>query len=127
MIRKSVSGLGLAAALLAAACGGGDGPSGPSGPVMGLVVMGNHSNVPIIEVNISACSESSWGANRLQGGEVIAPGATRSFEVTPGCYDFRANTASKSGKWYDRNVHAGATVNVALSAAANEAPAGFAK
>lgn len=115
--------LTLGAALVLAACGG-DGPSAPSTPTMGVVRMGNNANVPIIEVNIAACTSPVWGGNRLAASQTIEPGQDRLFSVAPGCYDFRAQTASKAGSWYQRHVFAGDTVHVALSAAANETPEG---
>jgi len=111
----------LAAALLAA-CGSGDatGPDIPTPPAASAKVsLTNNSNTQIIEVNISSCTDLEWGANRLNAGEVIEPGATRTWTVSSGCYDFRAMTATKAGTWRNRTVSPGATINLALSSAAN--------
>ena len=116
----------LAAAVLtlgAAACSdGGGNPAGPSAS-MGKVTLTNNSNATIIEVNYGLCTDSEWGPNRLSAGETIVPGASRSFNVTPGCYDFRAHTGSKYGIWWDKQVSAGGTLNLALSPAANDVSA----
>lgn len=128
MARTTLKTLALAAALTLAACGG-DTPTGPEDtePSLGVVSMTNNANVPIIEVNFSGCESPSWGANRLNGGEVIQPGAARTWSVPTGCYDIRARTGTKSGSWYDRTLSAGGTLNLALSSAANEAPMGAMK
>jgi hypothetical protein len=74
----------------------------------------NDANVPIVSVNIASCSDESWGGNRLNSSETIAPGATRTWSLTPGCWDVRASTANKSGSWFDREVTAGGTIRLAL-------------
>lgn len=49
----------------------------------------NESSINVCFVNFSLQTESYWRADRLNPNEVIAPGATRSFEVEPGVYDVR--------------------------------------
>lgn len=127
MFRTSIAATVLAAALtLAAAACGGDDSTGPTAPRNGTVSLHNASNTNIVQVNFSDCDDTSWGANRLNASEVIAPGATRTWTVGAGCYDFRASTASKSGYWYDRVVDAGETLPLQLSPAANESGAAVA-
>ncbi len=109
-------------ALLATACGeGSSNPVGPNpSPANGTVSLTNNANTPIVEVNISSCSSDSWGNNRLDAGQVIPPGGSRTWSVPAGCYDVRAMTASKAGSWWDRTVNAGNVLQLALSSAANE-------
>src|SRR5690606_946041 len=49
----------------------------------------NGSGVVIEMVNFSACTEPDFDEDRLDPAEDIAPGASRDFEVEPGCYDMR--------------------------------------
>jgi hypothetical protein len=109
--------LAFGAALTLAACGDDSGSTGPS--LSTFVMLRNEANTPIVSVNISQCSDASWGPNRLGTNESVAPGATRNFTVTPGCYDVRVSTATKNAYWYDRDVLAGDTLRLALSAAAD--------
>jgi hypothetical protein len=110
--------------LAGAACGE-DGPSGPSIPEPagepGAVLLRNDSNAQIVAVNITACTNPSWGENLLGASETIAPEALRTFApFDPDCYDVRVSTASKSAYWYDRELEPGDTLRLALSPAAND-------
>ena len=96
-------------ALMLAACGSDDDSStGPS--TQATLQIKNSSSRTIVTVNFSSCSESSWGTDRLGENETIAPGAERSWQVAPGCYDIRA-VASTGGdaEWFDRELTAGQT------------------
>jgi hypothetical protein len=42
---------------------------------------------------ITACANTSWGSNRLNGA-VIMPNGDRSFDVEPGCWDVRGETTN---------------------------------
>lgn len=124
MKRSTLYGLVLGAAVtLAGACGSDSStePTVPTPPpaTTGTVNIKNEASVPILAVYISACSDATWGANRLNSGEEITPGALRSFTMPAGCYDVKVNTATKSGSWYDRSLAAGGSLNLALSSAAN--------
>lgn len=121
MLRTSLKTLTLATVLALAACSG-DGPTGPGNPSPGLGVVSitNEANVPIIQVNIADCDDPTWGANRLNGSEVIAPGASRTWSVPAGCWDVRVRTGTKVATWFDRMLTVGGTLNLALSSAANE-------
>ena len=114
--------LALAVSLvLVAACSGEDatGPAEPPPSTTATISLTNNASIPIVRVAYSGCDESDWGPNRLGADETIAPGAVRSFTVPPGCYDVRASTSARNGYWYDRNISAGGTLVIALSAAAN--------
>jgi hypothetical protein len=54
------------------------------------VVMLNQTDAPIYYVYISPCSSSSWGEDQLGESEVVQPGATRTFTMSPGCWDLKA-------------------------------------
>lgn len=71
-----------------------------------------------MSVHIAKCSDAEWGENKLNQNETIATGATRSWSMTPGCYDVRASTGSKFGTWFDREAVAGGFVRLALPASA---------
>ena len=54
------------------------------------VVLLNQTNAPVYFVYISPCSSSSWGEDQLGESEVVQPGATRTFSMSPGCWDMKA-------------------------------------
>ena len=54
------------------------------------IVMVNQTNAPIYYVYISPCSSTNWGDDRLGSSEVVQPGATRTFTLSPGCWDLKA-------------------------------------
>ncbi len=119
--RLAAAAFAAALTLASAACGGDStGPSPAPAQTQGAIVMRNDANTNIVSVNISRCTNPSWGDNLLAANESIAPTALRSFPLEPACYDVRVSTASKSAYWYDRTVAPGDTVLLALSAAANE-------
>jgi hypothetical protein len=58
-----------------------------------LLTLSNESGQTVcaVYITLSALSEEQeWGENRLQPGEVVEPGETRSFSVPAGTYDLRA-------------------------------------
>ncbi len=73
---------GIALLLLLTRCGG---TTDPDVPEFRIVNVGAQK---ITVVNISLCSDSQWGANRAGGG--LNPGQRRDYQLTQGCYDFRA-------------------------------------
>ena len=92
-------------AVTLAACGGAF--SRPSHSQATLVVK-NASSETIVTVNFPGCSDGSWGADRLDADETIGPGAQRSWQVAPGCYDVRAKASTgASVEWDDLEVSAG--------------------
>jgi hypothetical protein len=94
------------AVVAVAACGGKD-STAPATP--GTIVIKNASNIEIVVVNITSCSESTWGPDRLGATETIVPGAQRSFTVALGCQDVRARAGTGDQEWYDVNVTAGSS------------------
>ncbi len=61
----------------------------PSGGVSSVVLQ-NRTDTPIYFVYMSPCSASSWGEDQLDASEVIMPSASRTFAMTPGCWDLKA-------------------------------------
>jgi len=100
-----------------AACGGDDGTGiGPqTNTCTGtcLVVSNQWATLAITEVFYSACTDPDWGVDRLAGGEVLRPGSSRGWPVTPGCWDFRAARVDGSESWvsttFGIDLAAGAT------------------
>lgn len=82
----------LAIVCLAAGCDvqtlGASDASGPSTRSGTEIVVRNQTANLITEVNLSPCSDTSWGDNDLRSS--LAPGASRAWEVDPGCWDLRA-------------------------------------
>ena len=120
------------AALTLAACGGDDGSTGPGpgpAPSQAKLVIKNASSLTIAVVRFSDCSDVSWGPNRLGANETIAAGGQRSWDVTPGCYDIRAEaTTGSKVEWMDRQLAAGQTREfTAGQLSASVAPAGARK
>lgn len=105
--RRTAALFALLAAPLAAACGGDDGGSGPSSSA--TLVVQNTSPSTILIVNFSACTDATWGPDRLGSSEVIEPGAQRSWTVEPGCYDVRARTTSAAKQWLGYTITSGET------------------
>ena len=62
----------------------------PSGGGSSTVVMLNQTDTPIYYVYISPCSSTGWGEDQLDASEVVQPGATRTFTMSPGCWDMKA-------------------------------------
>ncbi len=50
----------------------------------------NRSSQSVYSINASSCSDTNWGSDRL-GSSVIQSGNSMSFDLTPGCWDFRAD------------------------------------
>lgn len=88
--------------LLLAACGDSTGPGSNA-----TIVIHNGSSSTIMAVEYAKCSDDEWGPDRLPGGEVIAPGASRSFSVEPGCWDVSASNGGNWVEWYDNALAAG--------------------
>ena len=72
----------------AAAAGGASSGNVSSGSARLDVV--NGSGESVYSMQASACSDSNWGPDRL-GSSVISAGGQMSFDLTPGCWDFRAD------------------------------------
>lgn len=78
------------------------------------LVLRNDAPVPIQFVQFARCTDESWGPDRLGATETIAPGAIRTWNIAPGCWDLRATTSTHSGSWYDNEVSAGGSLQFAL-------------
>ncbi len=70
------------------ACGDETEPT-PPGPATLRVV--NSSGAPILSLHYTSCAILHWGSDRLAVDEEIADGAEKSFTITEGCWDVRAD------------------------------------
>jgi hypothetical protein len=69
----------------------------------------NRSGQQVYSINASSCSESNWGPDRL-GSDTISSGGVQSFDLTPGCWDFRADfdsDHSSGNELTQRNIQIG--------------------
>ena len=57
------------------------------------VMLVNQTNQSINYVYVSSCSSNSWGQDQLGASEVVPSGSSRSFTMTPGCWDLKATLA----------------------------------
>ena len=55
-----------------------------------IIVENNATIVPVWNLYFSPCGNGTWGEDRLDEDETIAPGDSREFGVDVGCYDLRA-------------------------------------
>lgn len=78
----------LIAALSYSACSDSNEPDGDT-----LIRVTNGTSSTIFKVFYSPCSQATWGNNRLDDDETIAPGASRSFGVDPDCWDIAVDFA----------------------------------
>ena len=80
-----------------------------------LLEIVNDSDTVIEMVNYSACDDPEFGIDRLDPGEDIAPGASRTFEIEPGCYDMRVWFAGGEDEVrFDEEIGAGETFEWAV-------------
>ncbi len=67
----------------------------------------NNSGRTAYYVQISPCSSSTWGPDRLGSDQVLSSGTTRSITLPAGCYDLRASddvTQPNGSTWVQRNA-----------------------
>ncbi len=81
MVALTVAGL--------AACGGSDGPTGASSSTK--LELTNSSSLSVWYIRTRACGAQTWGPDLL-GANVLIPGESGSFAVSPGCQDVKLNT-----------------------------------
>ncbi len=70
--------------------GGNGGNSGNISSGTARLDVVNNSGRSVYSMQASSCSDSNWGPDRL-GSTVISAGGSKSFDLTPGCWDFRAD------------------------------------
>lgn len=93
---------------LAQRASGGGYSSGGGGSA--TLVVNNRGSRAVYALQASPCNDTNWGSDRL-GSSVIASGSRKSFSVTPGCWDFRADydaTRGNGNERIQRNVRIGA-------------------
>ena len=106
LLRLAVLALGVAA------CGDDDG-TGPGGNA--TVEITNGSTTVITELYWSRCTETTWGANRLGSG-TLAAGASRTFTVAAGCWDFLAvNDQDDEDAVFDVELESGEQYEVTVT------------
>ena len=73
-------------ALFASSC---ENISGPTGPQVGYLKIQNDTSVNILIVQFTKTDSETWGRDRLGSDEVIRPGRSKTFELSPGRWDVR--------------------------------------
>ena len=69
----------------------------------------NQGGQSVYSMQASSCSDSNWGPDRL-GTSTISSGSSMSFDLTPGCWDFRADfdsDHSSGNELVQRNIRIG--------------------
>ncbi|MCA9531512.1 MAG: hypothetical protein KC543_15390 [Myxococcales bacterium] len=61
----------------------------PAPATTSAIVVTNTSDLPLCAVYVSPSNGTTWGPNRLDADERIAPGTTRTWSITTGTWDFR--------------------------------------
>lgn len=103
MKKRLVLFVAVVALLVAAlACGGGGGGTSGGGPSVTLV---NNSGQTVCYVFISPTSETTWGQDQLGDTETIANGGRRTFNVSAGAYDLRAEDCNHNALDEEWNVN----------------------
>lgn len=101
----------LLTALAFAACLAG------SASAQSSLVVSNQTDVPVYYFYASPCSSSGWGADRL-GSDVISAADSYSFDITPGCWDFKVKFSDGDELTQSRQqVRRGASLTWTLGAA----------
>lgn len=91
------------------------GPLVEPGKAVGTLTVTNGSGVSLTAITISKCNAMSHGLNRMKSGERVASGASRTFQLSDGCWDVMAgyNTYSGSATGKRRITMAGgAPINI---------------
>jgi hypothetical protein len=88
----------------------------PEGPQTTRLRVQNNAAESIFEVYFSACSDATWGNDRLGATETIDPSESREWDVTPGCWDVLLVTESAAeAEFTNQNIDAGETHTVVLT------------
>ncbi len=89
--------------------GGGGGGNGNVSSGSARLDVVNRSGQSVYSMQASSCSDSNWGTDRL-GSSTISSGGSMSFDLTPGCWDFRADfdsDHSSGNELVQRNIQIG--------------------
>ncbi len=77
-------------------------PPATPGPI--LITFQNHSGETICYVRISPTASDSWGEDWLGADETLAAGADRTFAISPGSYDLRAENCNSDPIYEEWNL-----------------------
>jgi hypothetical protein len=95
---------------------GADDISGPPGSQPGTLIIANNSGNSITAVYFAACSNSSWGSNRMVQYETFYSGTQKHYSVSADCYDvmvvFMGGSQSRS---YRTSVGYNSTATVTIT------------
>lgn len=86
------------------------GPLLRPGEPTGVIQVVNATRYNVDAVLISACSNASYGLNRLPSGTAIAPGRSYTFTVSAGCWDVDAGAVGVGEARQRMQVQAGGGV-----------------
>jgi len=68
------------------------------------LVVRNNSSTTIYRLYVARCEETTWGANRLGTNLLYSNYMLTLTNVTPGCYDMRAEASSSETYWQRTSV-----------------------
>lgn len=83
--------------------------SGATSGGSGNLTLVNNSGTTVCYVYISPTSDTTWGDDWLGSSETISNGSSRSFTVTPGDYDLRADDCNHNVLDDTRGVRIGSS------------------
>ncbi len=63
-------------------------------PASATLILHNNTGSTVCYVYISEASQPTWGDDQLAPGEVVGAGSTRTWTITPGTYDLKAEDCS---------------------------------
>lgn len=110
MLRRLAGAAGLAMLALGLSGCVSTGPLVRPGEPTGVIEVVNAAHGPIEIVQISRCSASWYGPNRLPSGMVIPRGRSYRFTVSAGCWDVSAGTVGMGNANERMQVRAGSGV-----------------
>jgi hypothetical protein len=106
--------LGLSFLTLLASCSEGITTPKQEPPTTGELKVVNSYSRSLYSVYFTSCESNSWGGDRM-GADVIAIGASKSWTLSPGCWDVMI-VAADNVTWINRGENLAAGIVLTLTA-----------